>query len=149
MNPSRYYVRNGAMHPAGKTKGSAMTDRKGSLEDRLKRLDAELAERRGKDEAGTAADARASESRKGYAVAMKLSSEFVAAVIVGALLGYLLDHFAGTGPWGMIILLLLGFCAGVLNVMRAAGLVASPHPVDRLAGRDPGGRDGSGKTDGA
>ena len=116
-----------------------MTDnQKGSLEDRLKRLDAELADRRKDDGAERAAEARASESRKGYAVAMKLSSEFVAAVIVGALLGYLLDHFAGTGPWGMIVLLLLGFCAGVLNVMRAAGMVASPHPVDRLAGRQSG-----------
>lgn len=129
-----------------------MTDQKGSLEDRLKRLDAELAERRKDDGTDQAAEARASTSRQGYAVAMKLSSEFVAAVIVGALLGYLLDHFAGTGPWGMIVLLLLGFCAGVLNVMRAAGMVASPHPVDRLAGRAPGkagsGQDGSEKQDG-
>lgn len=128
-------------------------DRKTSLEDRLKRLDAELAERRKSDEADAAAEARAAESRTGYAVAMKLSSEFVAAVIVGALLGYLLDHFAGTGPWGMIIFLLLGFSAGVLNVMRAAGMVASPHPVDRLAGREPGkaasGRDETETKDGA
>src|SRR6218665_2474982 len=128
-------------------------DRKESLEDRLKRLGAELAERRRGDGAEAAAEARASESRKGYAVAMKLSSEFVAAVIVGALLGYLLDHFAGTRPWGMIILLLLGFCAGVLNVMRAAGMVASPHPVDRLAGREPGravrGQDETKTRDGA
>lgn len=126
-------------------------ERKTSLEDRLKRLDAELAERRKDDGAEAAAEARASESRKGYAVAMKLSSEFVAAIIVGALLGYLLDHFAGTAPWGMIILLLLGFCAGVLNVMRAAGMVASPHPVDRLAGREPGkaGRDETNTKDGA
>ncbi|GMB81342.1 AtpZ/AtpI family protein [Shinella zoogloeoides] len=116
-----------------------MTDQqKESLEDRLKRLDAELAERRKTDGADAAAEARTAESRAGYAVAMKLSSEFVAAVIVGALLGYLLDHFAGTGPWGMIVFLLLGFGAGVLNVMRAAGMVASPHPVDRLAGREPG-----------
>jgi len=116
-----------------------MTDQqKESLEDRLKRLDAELAERRKTDGADAAAEARAAESRTGYAVAMKLSSEFVAAIIVGALLGYLLDHFAGTGPWGMIVFLLLGFGAGVLNVMRAAGMVASPHPVDRLAGREPG-----------
>jgi ATP synthase protein I len=131
-----------------------MTDQqKESLEERLKRLDAELAERRKDDGAEKAAEARASESRKGYAVAMKLSSEFVAAVIVGALLGYLLDHFAGTRPWGMIVLLLLGFCAGVLNVMRAAGMVASPHPVDRLAGREPGkaasGRDETETKDGA
>ncbi|MFT4161360.1 AtpZ/AtpI family protein [Shinella zoogloeoides] len=131
-----------------------MTDQqKESLEDRLKRLDAELAERRKTDGADEAAEARAAASRTGYAVAMKLSSEFVAAVIVGALLGYLLDHFAGTGPWGMIIFLLLGFSAGVLNVMRAAGMVASPHPVDRLAGREPGkaggGRDETETKDGA
>lgn len=126
-----------------------MTDQqKGSLEDRLKRLDAELAERRKDDGAEQAAEARASTSRQGYAVAMKLSSEFIAAIIVGALLGYLLDHFAGTGPWGMIILLLLGFCAGVVNVMRAAGMVASPHPVDRLAGRVPGkAKSGQDETD--
>ena len=110
-----------------------MTDQqKESLEDRLKRLDAELAERRKDDGAEAAAEARASTSRQGYAVAMKLSSEFVAAIIVGALLGYLLDHFAGTGPWGMIVLLLLGFCAGVLNVLRSAGMVAAPHPADQL-----------------
>lgn len=107
-----------------------------SLEERLQRLDAELAEKRASDNADDAAEERAAESRKGYAVAMKLSSEFIAAVIVGALLGYLVDRFVGTAPWGMIVLLLLGFCAGVLNVMRSAGMVASPHPVDRLAGRD-------------
>ncbi|MBD9371234.1 AtpZ/AtpI family protein [Rhizobium sp. ARZ01] len=112
--------------------------RRESLEERMQRLDAELAKRRADDSAGDAAEEKAAESRKGYAVAMKLSSEFVAAVIVGALLGYLMDRFAGTAPWGMIVLLLLGFCAGVLNVMRSAGLVASPHPVDRMAGRDAG-----------
>ncbi len=120
--------------------------RKGSLEERLQRLDAELAKKRAEDTVGDAAEEKAAESRKGYAVAMKLSSEFIAAVIVGAFLGYLLDRFVGTAPWGMIVLLMLGFCAGVLNVMRSAGMVASPHPVDRMAGRDAGGET---KKDGA
>ena len=111
-------------------------EQKRSLEDRLKRLDADLADKRKTDGAEDAAEARAAASRTGYAVAMKLSSEFVAAVIVGALLGYLLDHFAGTGPWGMIVFLLLGFCAGVLNVLRSAGMVATPE-----AGRDGSGND--------
>jgi ATP synthase protein I len=31
---------------------------------------------------------------------------------------------AGTSPWGLIIFLLLGFGAGVLNVLRSAGMVA-------------------------
>ncbi|MFP5075978.1 AtpZ/AtpI family protein [Rhizobium sp. YIM 134829] len=111
-------------------------DRNEGLEERRKRLSSELAARRGSDAKEAADEARAVETRKGYQVAIKLSSEFVAAIIVGALLGYLLDHFAGTAPWGMIVLLLLGFCAGVLNVLRSAGMVAAPHPADRTGRPD-------------
>jgi len=56
-----------------------------------------------------------------YAQATRLASEFVAGVIVGAALGWGLDRWAGTSPWGLIGFLLLGFCAGVLNVVRASG----------------------------
>ena len=58
------------------------------------------------------------------AYAVKISSEFIAGVVVGAALGWLIDKLFGTGPWGLIIFLLLGFCAGVLNVLRSAGLIA-------------------------
>jgi len=60
----------------------------------------------------------------GYGQALKLSSEFIAGVAVGVGLGWFVDRLAGTSPWGLIIFLLLGFCAGVLNVLRSAGLVA-------------------------
>lgn len=53
----------------------------------------------------------------------RLSTELVAGVLIGALIGWLLDRWLGTSPWGMIVFLLLGFAAGVLNVMRAAGVV--------------------------
>jgi ATP synthase protein I len=56
----------------------------------------------------------------GWGRGFRLASEFVAAIIVGALLGWGVDSLFGTSPWGMIILLLLGFAAGVLNVIRAA-----------------------------
>ncbi len=49
----------------------------------------------------------------------RLGSEFVAAIFVGAGLGWGVDKLFGTTPWGIIILLLLGFAAGVLNVIRA------------------------------
>ncbi|MDB5522727.1 MAG: synthase assembly protein [Rhizobium sp.] len=105
------------------------TDPKDSLEDRMSRLEKELAQAKtGKDES----DEAANERQKGYSQALKLSSEFIAAVIVGAMIGYLLDLVLPTKPWGLIVFLLLGFCAGVLNVLRTAGVVNSPHPVDRL-----------------
>jgi ATP synthase protein I len=53
----------------------------------------------------------------------RLSTELVAGVLVGAAIGWLLDRWLGISPWGMIVFLLLGFAAGVLNVMRAAGVV--------------------------
>ena len=46
--------------------------------------------------------------------------------MVGAGIGWLLDRWLGISPWGLIVFLLLGFAAGVLNVMRSAGLIASP-----------------------
>jgi ATP synthase protein I len=58
----------------------------------------------------------------------RLSTELVAGVLIGAGLGWLLDRWLGTLPWGMIVFLLLGFAAGVLNVMRVAGVV----PPSRL-----------------
>jgi ATP synthase protein I len=55
---------------------------------------------------------------------LRLSAEFVAGILVGAAIGWSMDRWLGTSPWGMIVLLLFGFAAGVLNMMRAAGVVA-------------------------
>ncbi|MBX4865519.1 MULTISPECIES: AtpZ/AtpI family protein [Rhizobium] len=107
-------------------------DREESLEKRRAQLGAELATKRVEAKVEEASEARAEESRKGYAQAMKLSSEFISAIVVGAVLGYVLDRFVGTAPWGLIVLLLLGFCAGVLNVLRSAGKVS--QPLDRKDG---------------
>ena len=59
----------------------------------------------------------------------RLSTELVAGVLAGAGLGWVLDYWLGISPWGMIVFLLLGFAAGVLNVVRAAGKVA-PNTLD-------------------
>jgi ATP synthase protein I len=105
------------------------TDRKDSLEERRKSLGDRLD--RATPEVQEV-EASADVTRKGYSQALKISSEFISAIVVGGIIGYLLDFFLPTKPWGLIIFVLLGFCAGVLNVLRTTGKVSSPHPVDRI-----------------
>ncbi len=71
---------------------------------------------------------RAAADRSAIARGFRLSTELVAGVLMGAAIGWLLDRWLGISPWGMIVFLLLGFAAGVLNVMRAAGVI----PQNRL-----------------
>jgi len=59
---------------------------------------------------------------------LRLSSELIGGVLAGAAIGWLLDRWLGLSPWGMIVFLLLGFAAGILNVIRAAGVMPPNRP---------------------
>jgi ATP synthase protein I len=74
-------------------------------------------------------DPRPTADPSAIARGFRLSTELVAGVLIGAGIGWLLDRWLGTSPWGMIVFLLLGFAAGVLNVMRVAGVVP-PNQLD-------------------
>jgi ATP synthase protein I len=93
------------------------------LSARLKRLGEGLARQRAEESSVSPREDRAA-TATGYAKGFRLSSELVAGVVVGAGLGWLIDRWLGIAPWGLTIFLLLGFAAGVLNVMRSAGVVA-------------------------
>jgi ATP synthase protein I len=112
-----------------------------ALSARLQRLNEGLGQAR--DQARNAADhpsgssgAQRAATASGYARGFRLSSELVAGVLVGAGIGWLIDHWLGVSPWGLIVFLLLGFAAGVLNVMRSAGLIAGPT-LDDGSRQDP------------
>src|SRR6266480_4704437 len=97
-----------------------------ALSARLRRLGDQLGQigASGPSEAGqkqSAADTSA------LAAGFRLASEFVAGVLAGALLGWGLDRLLGISPWGLIVFLLLGFAASVLNLMRSAGAVSGDH----------------------
>lgn len=98
------------------------TVRDGDLERRRRELDAILASRRPAERLG--AEKPGSSGMAGFGSAMKLSSEFIAGIVVGVGLGWVIDYWAGTSPWGLIVFLFLGFGAGVLNVLRSVGRVA-------------------------
>ena len=52
--------------------------------------------------------------------AFKLSSELVAAVAVGAIIGFILDNTFGTKPWLILIFFFVGVIAGITNVIKSA-----------------------------
>ena len=52
--------------------------------------------------------------------ALKIGTELVASVVVGATLGYILDSWFDTKPLLMIIFFFIGVAAGILNVFRSA-----------------------------
>ncbi len=52
--------------------------------------------------------------------ALKISTELVAAVVVGTTIGYILDNWFDTKPLLIICFFIMGVTAGILNVFRAA-----------------------------
>jgi ATP synthase protein I len=104
----------------------------GDLSGRLERLGAELEARRPAPPPASAARASSSDP-SGLARAFRASSEFIAGIVVGGGLGWVFDKGLGTSPWGLIVFLLLGFVAGVYNVLRSAGL---PAPTARVGDAD-------------
>ena len=55
-----------------------------------------------------------------FGEAFKLSTELVAAVAVGTIIGFILDNWFGTKPWLILIFFFVGVIAGILNVIRSA-----------------------------
>jgi ATP synthase protein I len=77
-------------------------------------LDARIAAAKAASVRPSTADAQA--EGRGWAIGI----EFVGAVLVSAFIGWLIDRFAGTAPWAMIIMLLLGFAAGTRRAMQTS-----------------------------
>jgi len=103
----------------GATKGNSLEDRLKNLESKLNQADNTIREPDPDEN-----EANNPHRKAGIAQAFRLSSEFIAGVVVGGGIGYLIDSYFETSPWGLIIFLLLGFAAAVLNVLRAAGMVS-------------------------
>jgi len=87
-------------------------------------------------------DAQARPSKKsvdgpGMNLGFRMAADFVAAVIVGAALGFGIDTLLHTSPWGLVVCLILGFITGVWNIVRAAN-AASSAASQKDKGKDTG-----------
>jgi len=100
-----------------------------ALSARLQRLGERLDKQRAGPTREAASGAPAGSDSSGLARGLRLSSELVAGVVVGAIIGWALDHWIGISPWGLIVFVLLGFAAGVRNVVHAAA--TGNAPTDR------------------
>jgi len=109
-----------------KASGDQTSSDEAALSARLGSLDQRLSEIRGSRKIGTDQSgagsgdgaARASAMARGF----RLSSELIAGVVVGAVIGWGFDRLLSTSPFGLIVFFLLGFVAGVVNVVRSAGV---------------------------
>jgi len=98
---------------------AALSARLGSLDHRLSEIQGNRKVRTDQPESGSGdGAARASAMARGF----QLSSELIAGVVVGAVIGWGFDRLLSTSPFGLIVFFLLGFVAGVVNVVRSAGV---------------------------
>ena len=60
------------------------------------------------------------ETPSSIGTAFKLSTELVAAVAVGTIIGFIFDKTFGTTPWFILIFFFVGVVAGITNEIRSA-----------------------------
>lgn len=81
-----------------------------TLDERLKAL-RDREEERNRPVAGAETDAN-------YRAGSRVLSELLGGVAGGLFLGWLIDHFAGTSPWGLLVMLFLGIFVAFRNIIR-------------------------------
>ncbi len=118
-NPAR-----GAISPEER---ESLKKRSSDLGARLEQVKAEARAKRGPE-----TDNKARGAALGQA--MKIAIELVVGIAVGGFIGKVLDGQFGTAPWFLILFLMLGFAAGLLNIVRTARrLQAEAEPLQRSA----------------
>lgn len=81
-----------------------------ALDERLKAL-REREEERNRPAAGTETD-------ESYRLGNRVLSELLGGIAGGLFLGWVIDHFAGTSPWGLLVMLFLGIGVAFRNIIR-------------------------------
>ena len=73
-----------------------------------------------KNKAKSRKSSKNEESSSNMGTAFKMSTELVSAVVVGTIIGFILDNWFGTKPWLILIFFFVGVIAGIMNVVKSA-----------------------------
>lgn len=76
-------------------------------------------EKQAREEGRSLTDGQLQSKSGNMGSAMRVATDLVAALFVGGLLGYGIDRWLGTKPWGMVIFLFIGFAAGFMNIYKS------------------------------
>jgi ATP synthase protein I len=77
--------------------------------------------------------------QRGAGLGFRIGIEFVVAIVIATGLGWALDRWLGTRPWGTIVLFFLGVGAGMLSVYRAVAGIRVPvgsRPLEKIGSSD-------------
>lgn len=103
----------------GPASGEMSPQERARFEHRISELGNRLGEARSRRDSEMSAGADAETRGRGMAYGMRMAAELVVAVVVGGGIGWSLDRVLGSRPWLFLVFFLLGFAAGVVNLMRA------------------------------
>jgi len=81
-----------------------------ALDERL-RVAREQEEKRVKPVGGAEAD-------ENYRAGNRVLAELLGGIVGGVFLGWVIDHFAGTAPWGLLVMMFLGIFVAFRNIIR-------------------------------
>jgi ATP synthase protein I len=123
----------GAVEKPGRGHSDRETE---AIKRRLHDLEGKVRDARSRHEPASSA---AQDRGSAMGQALKLSTEMIAGVAVGGFIGWALDRLFGTAPILMVVFLILGAAAGILNVIRSAQrrqAAAGPLPGEDLPADD-------------
>ncbi len=103
---------------SGKPSGEMSPQERTQFEERISELGDRLDRVRSQREAERHGDADAEMRGRGMAYGMRMAADLVASVIVGGVIGWGLDWVLGSRPWLFLLFFLVGFVAGIRNLLR-------------------------------
>ncbi len=91
----------------------------GADDPRLSALDERLREARSRE--APSAGQGGPDAERGYSQGNRVISALIGSLVGSALIGWLIDHWFGTEPWGLIVLLFLGIAVAFRQIIRISG----------------------------